>query len=264
LLHACQLADTDLLQDHFGHNGSEGDVCSISLIRQRARSAEALEWVEAVENNWRRLNWCRHPHHIIPHHIRCDIDVVLAGVAQDRRAIKSVPYLDMSPGEIITIVKQNPNVFELIATGWGQMFGDCGPGRNQYLTSQANQAGWSRSKWSDDEGVVWAALQEKPENLKFSSNAVKNSRAFILASVQYHGELLAFASKALRNDLQIVKAAVKQEPKALRFASDRLRTNRSVVISAVQRDPDAFQYVLGWSRNRITSALQDSKGLKHG
>jgi len=245
LFDACELADTDLLQDHIGHNGSEGDVCSISLIRQRARTAEALEWVEAVENDWRILTA------VSPRHILCDIDVVLAGVAQDRRAIKSVPYLDMSSSEIIAIVKQNPDVFELIA-----------------------QTGWSRSKLSED--VVWAALQEKPENLKFASNALKDSRAFILASVQYNGELLAFASKALRNDLQIVKAAVKQEPKALRFASDRLRTSHRVVIPAVQRDPDAFQYVLGWSRDRITSALKRgardgltsalgwSKGLKHG
>jgi len=223
LLGHCQLEDGDLLEQVF-KDGSNSDVCSISLIRQRATNAEAAEWVDAVEKDWRALERA-------PMHICNDIDVLLACVAQDRRVIRHAKYLEWAPSEIIALIRRNPDVFELLATGHGPL---------------ARSSVWSRAA-----DVVLAALDEKPDNFKFAGNSLKGDPAFVLTAVQRHGELLAFASKALRDNFQVVHAAVTQEPKALRFASDALRGDGRILVAVARKDPGALRYALRWSKDKI-------------
>lgn len=238
LLGHCQLEDGDLLEQVF-KGGSNSDVCSISLIRQRATNAEAAEWIDAVEKDWRALERA-------PMHICNDIDVLLACVAQDRRVIRHAKYLEWAPSEIIALIRRNPDVFELLATGW------CHEG--YYRTAL-----WESAAWSRDADVVLAALDEKPDNFKFAGNSLKGDRAFVLTAVQRHGEVLAFASKALRDNFKVVHAAVTQEPKALRFASDALRGDRGILVAVARKDPDALRYALRWSKDKI-GTLQASIG----
>ena len=146
----------------------------------------------------------------------------------------------MDSSEITIIVKQNPDVFELIVVGYA-----CVQNR---LTRNG-----SIKKLSHDEAVIWAAMHQQPANFKFASDDLKNSHNFVLAAVQCHGEVRAIARTDLRNNLENVLVAVQQEPKAMRFASDGLRANRRVGISATQRDWSALQFALGWSKSRIMS-----------
>ncbi|SVD56061.1 uncharacterized protein METZ01_LOCUS408915, partial [marine metagenome] len=92
---------------------------------------------------------------------------------------------------------------------------------------------------SDDE-IVLAALEQDGFNLEFTSDEVKNNRAFVMTAVQSGyldgrecGLALEYASETLRADKEVVLAAVEADVAALQFASDALRSDEEIVMKAV-------------------------------
>jgi hypothetical protein len=86
----------------------------------------------------------------------------------------------------------------------------------------ANTLRYLNCFWSDYE-VVFAAVSQIGEVLKYVNDDLKANKAIVLAAVSNNGLALVYASPELQDDEDIVRAAATQDERALQFASERQR-----------------------------------------
>merc|ERR1719352_1688821 len=102
--------------------------------------------------------------------------------------------------------------------------------RRFILTSfQVNHSGrnlqYAHPDLQMDQEVVLAGLKHDPatgEALKFASDDLRQSRAFVLGAVGWSGISLRYAVPELRSDAEVVRTALVQNAEALRYASQEL------------------------------------------
>ena len=87
--------------------------------------------------------------------------------------------------------------------------------------------------FTNDWGVVMAAVQQEGHALLFASQELRADREIVLAAVRNYGQALAYASKELQGDLEVAYAAIENNGEALFSASDELRDDKEFVIAAV-------------------------------
>ncbi len=162
--------------------------------------------------------------------IRNDIEVVLAAIQKDGRAISYVSD---------NLKKNVDIVFESLKNGAGLSYFKYLPfelqNRENLLLTLKNGGGdidLIPINFRDKE-LLMSAIKYYAKNLSQASAELKNDKEIVLAAVKSFGELLEFVSYELRNDLEIVLSAVSQNGAALKFASEELKNNKEIILTAV-------------------------------
>lgn len=164
--------------------------------------------------------------------LRDDIDVVLAAIEKDGKAIL---YASDNLKNNVDLVSQ------ALKNGAGLSYFNYLPfklqNRENLLLTLNNGGGLIAdipTNLRSDKEIVMIAVKYYGENLSQASTELKNDKEIVMAAVKSFGEMLEYTSDELRNDPKIVLAAVTENGAALKFASEELKNNREIAITAVR------------------------------
>lgn len=164
--------------------------------------------------------------------LRDDIDVVLAAIEKDGKAIL---YASDNLKNNVDLVSQ------ALKNGAGLSYFNYLPfklqNRENLLLTLNNGGGLIAdipTNLRSDKEIVMIAVKYYGKNLRQASTELKNDKEIVMAAVKSCGEMLEYTSDELRNDPKIVLAAVTENGAALKFASEELKNNREIAITAVR------------------------------
>lgn len=162
---------------------------------------------------------------------------VINGTAQWAPSARNLPAEYLRDREfILAVIDKHPDVFKVIQTDFG-----------------------------NDRDIVMKAIsaQRSNDNLKFTSNALKDDKDIILAAVKNAGSLLQYASERLKNDPEIIKAALTQNGWSLQFLNNAARDNRDYVQTAIAKHPDALYFASPRLQKELYKNDNEQNGTNH-
>lgn len=150
-------------------------------------------------------------------HLKNDLDVIEAALQKGKASITDIP------NEL-----RNERRFVLAA-----------------VTGNKNDLQSVDPQFKGDEEIVWNAIINHPDDLKYASETILNNKDFILRIAKKIGALyvFAYANARFKDDEDLLTIAVAQHHTALKHASPRVKENANLAALAVRCYPKAYKYV---------------------